>query len=65
MNIQKNLGRLKNIFDWRAYAEEKKADWFDYIDEEFKRRDEGFWFNNKGKATYITGTHICTYNGVR
>ena len=53
----KELGRLKNIFDWRAYAEEKKADWFDYIDEEFKRRDQGFWFNNNGKATYITGTH--------
>jgi hypothetical protein len=53
----KELGRLKNIFDWRAYPEEKKSDWFDYIDEEFKRRDEGFWFNNNGKATYITGTH--------
>ena len=53
----KELGRLKNIFDWRAYPEEKKADWFDYIDEEFKRRDNGFWFNNNGKNTYITGTH--------
>lgn len=53
----KELSRLKNIFDWRAYAEEKKADWFDYIDEEFKRREQGFWFDNKGKATYITGTH--------
>jgi len=53
----KELGRLKNIFDWRAYPEEKKSDWFDYIDEEFKRRDEGFWFNNAGTPTYITGTH--------
>ena len=53
----KELGRLKNIFDWRSYPEEKKADWFDYIDEEFKRREQGFWFNNNGKATYITGTH--------
>jgi hypothetical protein len=53
----KELGRLKNIFDWRNYPEEKKADWFDYIDEEFKRRDQGFWFNNKGTSTYITGTH--------
>jgi len=53
----KELGRLKNIFDWRAYAEEKKADWFDYIDEEFKRREQGFWFNNNGTPTYITGTH--------
>jgi len=53
----KELSRLKSIFDWRAYAEEKKSDWFDYIDEEFKRREQGFWFDNKGKATYITGTH--------
>ena len=53
----KELGRLKNIFDWRSYPEEKKADWFDYIDEEFKRREQGFWFDNKGTPTYITGTH--------
>ncbi len=53
----KELARLKNIFDWRAYPEEKKAQWYDYIDEEFKRREEGFWFNNKGTPTYITGTH--------
>ena len=53
----KELARLKNIFDWRAYPEEKKSDWFDYIDEEFKRREEGFWFDNDGKPTYITGTH--------
>jgi len=53
----KELARLKNIFDWRAYPEEKKSDWFDYIDEEFKRREEGFWFDNDGTPTYITGTH--------
>jgi len=53
----KDLERLKNIFDWRAYPEEQKEQWYDYIDEEFKRRDEGFWFTNNGKPTYITGTH--------
>jgi hypothetical protein len=53
----KELSRLKNIFDWRAYPEEKKAQWYDYIDEEFKRREEGFWFDNKSVPTYITGTH--------
>ena len=53
----KELKRLKNIFDWRAYPEEQKDKWFDYIDEEFKRRDEGFWFINNDKPTYITGTH--------
>jgi len=53
----KELSRLKNIFDWRGYPEEQKDQWYDYIDEEFKRRDEGFWFSNNGKPTYITGTH--------
>ena len=53
----KELFKLKNIFDWRSYPDEKKADWFDYIDEEFKRREEGFWFNNNGTPTYITGAH--------
>ena len=53
----KELARLKNIFDWRAYPEEKKDQWHDYIDEEFKRREEGFWFTNKGKPTWMPGTH--------
>jgi hypothetical protein len=53
----KELSRLKNIFDWRNYPDEQKEQWFDYIDEEFKRREEGFWFMNNGKPTYIVGTH--------
>jgi len=53
----KELNRLKNIFDWRAYPEEQKDQWYEYIDEEFKRREEGFWFMNNSKPTYITGTH--------
>ena len=51
------LKNIKNIFDWRGYPDENKEQWFDYIDQEFKRRDEGFWFTNNGKPTYITGTH--------
>ena len=53
----KELARLKSIFDWRAYPEDQKEQWFDYIDEEFNRRENGFWFTNNGKPTYITGTH--------
>ena len=45
----KELLKLKNIFDWRSYPEESKEKWFDYIDEEFDRRDSGFWFMNSGK----------------
>ena len=51
------LKKIKTIFDWKAYPEEQKEQWHDYIDEEFNRREEGFWFNNNGKPTYITGTH--------
>jgi hypothetical protein len=51
------LSKLKSIFDWRSYPEELKPKWYDYIDEEFKRREEGFWFLNNNKPTYITGTH--------
>jgi len=53
----KELSKLKNIFDWRAYPEEQKEKWFDFINEEFKRRDEGFWFVNNNKPIYITGAH--------
>ena len=53
----KQLSRLKNIFDWRSYPDDQKDQWHDYIDEEFKRRDEGFWFINDGKPTYLVGTH--------
>ena len=56
-DVPKEVDRLKNIFDWREYPEENKEQWYDYIDEEFKRREEGFWFVNKDKPTYITGTH--------
>ena len=53
----KELNKLKNIFDWRNYPEESKDKWYDYIDQEFERREEGFWFTNKNKPTYLTGTH--------
>ena len=53
----KELGKLKSIFDWRSYPEEAKEKWYDFIDDEFKRREEGFWFSNNGKSTYITGSH--------
>ena len=53
----KELSKLKNIFDWKSYPESNKEKWYDYIDEEFKRREEGFWFMNNNKPTYITGAH--------
>jgi hypothetical protein len=53
----KELKRVKTIFDWRDYPNDFKNKYIDYIENEFKKRDEGFWFYNKGIPTYITGTH--------
>ena len=53
----KELKKIKSRFDWEKYPMDFREKWWDYIDEEFKRRDEGFWFNNNGLPTYITGTH--------
>ena len=51
------LKKIKTIFDWKAYPETFKQNLHGYIDNEFKRREEGFWFYNKGVPTYLTGTH--------
>jgi hypothetical protein len=53
----KELNRIKSTFEWDEYPLEFKEKWFDYIDEEFNRREEGYWFYNKGIPNYITGTH--------
>jgi len=53
----KELSKIKSVFDWEEYPLEFKEKWYDYIDEEFNRRGQGFWFYNKGLATYITGTN--------
>ena len=53
----KELNRIKSIFDWRDYPQEFKNKYIDYIENEFTKRDEGFWFYNKGVPTYVTGTH--------
>ena len=53
----KELKNVKTIFDWKNLPEEFKSKWEGYIDEEFNRRDNGYWFYNKGVPTYITGTH--------
>jgi hypothetical protein len=53
----KELNRIKSRFDWEEYPSDFKEKWYDYIDDEFNRREKGFWFYNKGIITYITGTH--------
>jgi hypothetical protein len=53
----KELDKIKNVTDWNKHPDSFKEYWYDYIDQEFKRRDEGFTYYSNGKPTYITGTH--------
>lgn len=53
----KKLARIKSIFQWNDMPSSFKDEWVDYIEEEFDRREYGFWFMNNGVKTYITGSH--------
>jgi hypothetical protein len=53
----KELEKIKSVFDWNKYPTTFKEKYYDYIDEEFNRRQKGFWFVNKDKPTYVTGSH--------
>ena len=53
----KELNRIKSTFEWDEYPLEFKEKWFDYIEEEFNKREEGYWYYNNGIPNYITGTH--------
>ena len=53
----KELDRIKPIFQWNEYPSEFKNKYVEYIETEFDRRENGFWFYNNGVPTYITGTH--------
>ena len=56
-DLPKEFKNIKTIFDWETYPETFKNKWYAYIDAEFTRREEGYWFYNKGTPTYITGSH--------
>jgi hypothetical protein len=53
----KELSRIKSTQEWDQYPRDFKEKWFDYINEEFNRREQGYWYYNNGVANYITGTH--------
>ena len=57
LDYPQELSKIKSVFEWNQKPEYFKEKYYDYIDEEFKRREQGFWFYNRSVATYITGTH--------
>lgn len=51
------LDKIKTIFHWHTTPKDFKSKWVDYIEGEFDRRENGFFFLNNGVTTYITGSH--------
>jgi len=56
-NIPEAFSKIKTRFDWIDYPKEFKETHYSYIDQEFDRRDNGFWFMNNGIPTYIPGSY--------
>ena len=55
--LPKALSRIPSIFQWNEMPTPFKDTWIDYIEQEFDRREQGYWFMNNGILTYITGAH--------
>ena len=53
----KALKSIPTIFAWNETGKEFQEKWIPYIETEFERREDGFWFYNNGEPTYITGSH--------
>ena len=55
--MPEELSRIKSMDEWAETPREFRQKFSPYIEEEFRRRRDGFWFYNNGEPTYITGRH--------
>ena len=53
----KTILKIQSIFQWNEHPNTFKAQWVDYIESEFDKREQGYWFINNNISTYITGSH--------
>ena len=55
--MPQELSRIRSMDEWAEMPREFRERFNTYIEEEFRRRREGFWFYNNGTPIYITGRH--------
>tara|TARA_R110001592_G_scaffold64118_2_gene196870 strand:- start:8344 stop:10464 length:2121 start_codon:yes stop_codon:yes gene_type:complete len=55
--MPQELSRIRSMDEWAEMPREFREKFRPYIEEEFRRRREGFWFYNNGEPIYITGRH--------
>jgi hypothetical protein len=57
-----SLSKIKTLYDFKQYQDDIKEKYYDYINGEFTRRDNGYWFMCNGAPCYITGSHYIYLN---
>ena len=57
-----SLNKIKSVYDFQAIDEALKEKYIPYINTEFDRRSDGYWFMCNGIPTYITGTNYVYLN---
>jgi hypothetical protein len=55
--IPESLRKIQSIFQWNEMPSEFKDRWVEYIETEFERREEGYWYYSNGEKVYLTGAH--------
>ena len=55
-DIQRNSPKYTN-FHWYRVYDNLTPEMREYFDQEWDRRNHGYWFFNNGVATYLTGQH--------
>ena len=57
-----SLNKIKTIHEFKHHPEKTKEQYYNYIDAEFTRRNDGYWFMCNGEPCYITGSHYMYLN---
>ena len=61
-NRPESLNKIKTVHEFKHHPEQTKEQYYNYIDTEFNRRNDGYWFMCNGKPCYITGSHYMYLN---
>ena len=57
-----SLKKIRSVHEFKTLPEDIKEEYYDYIDTEFNRRNDGYWFMCNGSSCYLTGSHYMYLN---
>jgi hypothetical protein len=57
-----SLNKIRSIHEFKSFPDDTKEEYYDYIEIEFNRRNDGYWFMCGGEPCYLTGSHYMYLN---